>query len=260
MYQPERVLICPSPDNPGGTAGGGDGGESACTTAPFGDISEVYAIYQAVNAAQTPAPGDTSYIEDELQNPTGADRIVEASWYRINGTHVEILYNVVCPGRQYSAWFDVRPESAGFRPQIRAIQLVPALQAQVIRQLPTPIPRIGPADEDENGYAYVQPNVTYFWVDQGPGQWAVVSGSTSAGGISVTVSATPVRLVVDPGDGSDPVICNGTPPAVSPGHLPRRHPRLRPHLRQLLSDGAQRGDVPHHRLRRVACHLVCFDG
>ena len=56
----------------------------------------------------------------------------------------------------------------------------------MIRQLPTPIPRIGPADEDENGYAYVQPNDTYFWVDQGPGQWAVVSGSTSAGGISVT--------------------------------------------------------------------------
>ena len=215
VYQPERVLICESPDSPGRMEGGGDGGESACTTTPFGDVSEVYAIYQAVNAAQTPAPGDTSYTEDVIQNPTVADRVVEASWYRINGAHVEILYSVVCPGRQYSAWFDVRPEATGFQPQIRAIQLVPALQAQVIRQLPTPIPRIGPADEDENGYAYVQPNATYFWVDQGPGQWAVVSGSTSAGGISVTVSAAPVRLVVDPGDGSEPVICNGTPPAVT---------------------------------------------
>ncbi len=195
--------------------GGGDGGESQCTTTPFGDTSEVYAIYQAINAAQTPTPGDTSYVEDQVQNPVGADRIVEASWYRINGTHVEILYNVSCPGRQYSAWFDVLPEAAGFQPQISAIQLVPALQAQVIRRLPTPIPRIGPADEDENGYAYVQPNDTYFWIDQGPGQWEVVSGSTSAGGISVTVAAEPVRLVVDPGDGSQPVICNGTPPAVT---------------------------------------------
>src|SRR5262245_34395631 len=65
VYRPERVLVCPSPDSPGATEGGGDGGESQCTTTPFGDTSEVYAIYQAVNAAQTPAPGDTNYTADQ---------------------------------------------------------------------------------------------------------------------------------------------------------------------------------------------------
>ena len=88
------------------------------------------------------------------------------------------------------------------------------MRAEVVRQLPMPVPRIGPADEDEDGWTYVN-NRTFFWVDQGPGQWEVVSGSTSAGGVSVTVRAEPVRLVVDPGDGSEPVVCEGAPPAVT---------------------------------------------
>jgi hypothetical protein len=31
----------------------------------------------------------------------------------------------------------------------------------------------------------------------------------------VTVQAEPVRLVVDPGDGAEPVVCDGAPPAVT---------------------------------------------
>lgn len=56
---------------------------------------------------------------------------------------------------------------------------------------------------------------TFFFVDQAAGQWAVVSGTASAGGISVTVRAEPVRLVVDLGDGAAPVICNGPPTKVT---------------------------------------------
>ena len=64
------------------------------------------------------------------------------------------------------------------------------------------------------GGAFVQ-HPTFFWVEQAPGQWETVSGSTGAGGISVTVQAVPVRLVVNPGDGSDAVVCDGAPPAVT---------------------------------------------
>ena len=84
----------------------------------------------------------------------------------------------------------------------------------VVRRLPTPVPRITPADEDPNGWTYVQ-NRTFFWVDQGPGQWEPVSGTASAGTVAVTVQAAPVRLVVDPGDGSEPVVCDGAPTAVT---------------------------------------------
>ena len=99
-------------------------------------------------------------------------------------------------------------------PQVRAADLLSAVHAQVVRSLPTPVVRVGPADEDPNGWTYVQ-HRTFFWVDQGPGQWESVSGSTSSGGISVTVRAVPERLVVNPGDGSDAIVCIGAPVAVT---------------------------------------------
>jgi hypothetical protein len=42
-----------------------------------------------------------------------------------------------------------------------------------------------------------------------------VSGSTSAGGVSVTVQAVPERLVVNAGDGSEAIVCLGPQPAVT---------------------------------------------
>ena len=149
--------------------------------------------------------------------PAGPSRIINASWYRINGDSIQILYNIRCvdPPEQYSRWIAVTPDSAGnLVPQVTAADLVPALSARVIRQLPTPLTRVGPADDRPDGFAFVQIR-TFFWVDQVPGQWETVSGTASAGGISVTVQAEPVRLVVDPGDGSAAVSCDGAPTAVT---------------------------------------------
>lgn len=58
-------------------------------------------------------------------------------------------------------------------------------------------------------------NRTFFWVDQAPGQWAPVTATASAGGLSVTASAQPVQLIVDPGDGNEPPVCQGAPVAVT---------------------------------------------
>ena len=69
-----------------------------------------------------------------------------------------------------------------------------------------------------HGFAYVQ-NHTFFWVDQAPGQWATVSGTNSAGGISVSVQAIPQRLIVDTGDGNT-ITCEGAPPAFVQGMDP----------------------------------------
>ena len=55
---------------------------------------------------------------------------------------------------------------------------------------------------------------TYFWVDQAPGQWDTVSATASVPTLSVTVQAVPERLVVTPGDGGGPVVCEGPQPAI----------------------------------------------
>jgi hypothetical protein len=203
---PRDPLVMPSP--------GGDGGESACTSLPMGDPREVQRVIDAVRASQEAAPANPAYIVEEYDGP-GPMVVATASWYRVNGEHVQILFRVTCPDRTYADWFTVTPDGVGsFVPQVSAARLAAIMRAEVVRQLPMPVPRIGPADEDEDGWTYVN-NRTFFWIDQGPGQWEVVSGSTSAGGVSVTVRAEPVRLVVDPGDGSEPVVCEGAPPAVT---------------------------------------------
>lgn len=106
-------------------------------------------------------------------------------------------------------WIDSADPAAP--PAITAADLLPGVWVEVQRQLPTPIPRVAPSDLRDDGFAFVQ-HPTFFWVDQGSGQWAPVTGSASAGGITVSVRADPVRLVVSTGDGAE-VVCSGAPPA-----------------------------------------------
>ena len=80
------------------------------------------------------------------------------------------------------------------------------------------MPVIAPADRNANGFAYVQ-NHTYFWVAQAPGQWAPVTATAAVPGLSVTVTAVPERLTVDPGDGGH-LDCPGAPPALAPNSSP----------------------------------------
>jgi hypothetical protein len=178
-------------------------------------LAEVQAVWVAVNAQQAPTVSDPSYVGD-ITNPGGVGAVVNQGWFRIQGTSVQVKYAVTCPGQGVvERWVTVVPDGSGtLVPQLRAADLVPALHAEVVRRLPTPVLRVMPADEDDHGWTYVQ-HRTFFWVEQAAGQWDVVSGSTAAGGISVTVQAAPVRLVVNPGDGSEAVICEGAPLAVT---------------------------------------------
>jgi hypothetical protein len=126
------------------------------------------------------------------------------------------FYDEVCNGQIVGyRWVD---SPVGGQPAISAADLVPGVWVSVQRQLPTPIARIAPADFERHGFAFVQ-NPTFFWVDQAQGQWAPVTGSSSAGGITVSVQATPQRLVVDTGDG-ETVTCERVPPAFVQGMDP----------------------------------------
>ena len=257
------TTICGDPGAPARAVGGGDGGPSPCTTQPFGPLAEVQAVWAAVNAQQAPDPSDPNYVED-VYNPAGDPRddvVVESSWYRVRGPDIQVKYMVRCPGAlAVERWVTVTPDAGGnLVPQVRAVDLLSAVHAQVVRQLPTPVPRIGPADENPNGWTYVQ-HRTFFWVDVGAGQWAPVTGTTSAGGISVTVQAVPERLVINPGDGSDAIVCVGAPvPVTRETYRPDIDGCAHRYL-QLVGDGAERCDVPGRGVDRVARHVVGVDG
>lgn len=208
----------PDPDNPGPNPGGGDGGDASCPASPVGPLSQVAALWAEANAGAT-TPTVLGAVEHDavIANAgVGSQFQLVSSWYRISGGATQVLYDVRCPNQPpHQAWVRVVADANGQPvPQLSAADLLPALEDSVLRRLPTPVPRVGPADEDPDGYAYVKIR-TFFWVDEGPGQWEVVSGTASAGGVSVTVQAQPIRMVVDPGDGSKPVVCDGAPVPVT---------------------------------------------
>lgn len=198
-----------SPEAAARAAGGGAGARSACAWRPMGPIAEVSAAQSAINAGQLPNVAEPS-TEGALVVVPGVIHMAGSStdWYRVTGTSAEVYQEQICDGVRTSlGWFALVPDGAGgLVVQVSAQDLVPGAYAQVVRQLPTPVPRIGPADEDDDGYAYVN-TPAIFWLDEAPGQWAPVTGGASAGGVSVTVQAAPVQLVVDPGDGGGPVRC-----------------------------------------------------
>jgi hypothetical protein len=56
-------------------------------------------------------------------------------------------------------------------------------------------------------FTYVKGFWTFYWTD--PSTWKTLSATASAAGMSATVTARPVELVFDPGDGSDSASCLG---------------------------------------------------
>jgi hypothetical protein len=56
-------------------------------------------------------------------------------------------------------------------------------------------------------FTYVKGFWTFYWTD--PSTWKTLSATASAAGMSATVTARPVELVFDPGDGSDSASCPG---------------------------------------------------
>jgi hypothetical protein len=189
--------------------GGGSGGQTRCTSTPRGDLGEVRRVWAAVNRGGDPDPDDPIFTDDVVVGPS--ERVVERSWFRIRGDMIQVLYVVECPGQaDVEQWVTVVPTTNGdLAPRITPEQLIPSLWARVQRQLPTPIPRIAPADLAADDFAFVQ-TPTFFWVDESPGQWGDVSATASVAGLSLTVTAAPEQLVVTTGDGKT-VQCAGAP-------------------------------------------------
>jgi hypothetical protein len=88
----------------------------------------------------------------------------------------------------------------------------PRVLAEAVRITPpTPVIHTSPAPGD-----HLVDVVAWFWVED----WGDLGEGTSAGGVSVSVTATPTSVLIDPGDGSAPFTCTGQPPAYAPGADP----------------------------------------
>jgi hypothetical protein len=111
------------------------------------------------------------------------------------------LYARVCDGRLTGwRWFRVPDPAAPLA----------AATAQVRRRLPAPRGRFSPDVTAGNAVVHLP-----VWF-AAPGEWAPVAATAAAGGAAVTVTAAPVRLEFDPGDGSPPVSCAGPGPVFTP--------------------------------------------
>ena len=198
--------------------GGGSGGQSRCTSTPYGPLDEVRRIWESVNNGQKPDVDEPAAGSDPV---TDLGNVASGSWYRITPSSIEILYrfNCVDPPEVYSRWVTVTPTSTGgLDPTVTPPDLIPLAWARAQRQLPTPVPRIAPSDLAADGFAFVQAK-TFFWVDQAAGQWENVSATAALGGLSLTVTVVPELLVVATGDGTT-LQCPGAPPPFPPGGDP----------------------------------------
>ena len=159
------------------------------------------------------APSACNYIYIGTFDPAAPD--ADPTWNQSGRKqdYYELDDQTSSPSCVWYRWVDA---TDGLAPAITAADLVPGVWVSVQRQLPAPIPRVAPADFNPKGYAYVQ-NPTFFWVDQAAGQWAPVTGSASGGGITVSVRADPVRLIVSTGDGNE-VVCEGAQPPFRQGN------------------------------------------
>lgn len=93
--------------------------------------------------------------------------------------------------------------------------LVPPSPAELAQRalagfvLPSPSGHRSPSESlTYDGYPFTYVNLwLYFWT--GSGTWEALSATARAGGNWATVTAKPVSLEFDPGDGSPPVACSG---------------------------------------------------
>jgi hypothetical protein len=88
------------------------------------------------------------------------------------------------------------------------------LAQRAYRELDLPQPTINRSPDESNsdpafgGQAYTWLNLyTYFWT--GKNTWSRQQKTVSAGPVSATVTAKPVKFIIDPGNGASRVSCDG---------------------------------------------------
>ena len=176
----------------GGHSGGGAGGPG-CTwegqQVPCSDPQ--MGVFEA---------SDGCYIKEANPYPTSGP--VYVSWKTGGGA----IYWETCPftgGSGGYIWLPTPP--AGLPPSPGEL----AKRAAATFKFPKPSGHRSPSENKRyDGYPFSYVNLWLFdWTD--PGTWKTLTASASAGGNWARVTATPVALTFDPGDGSPAVSCDG---------------------------------------------------
>lgn len=183
----------------GGGNGGGDGGGTATgcqNTDPHGSCN--------------PCPPNSYYGEKPPQvSQVCADFLANSYCNAILGDMLGAL-KWPAPDQltvQQIALVNQNLVSDGCPPLVTAAAL--AQQAFASIHFPKPSGDRSPSqDQLYAGYPFTYVGLwTFYWTD--PGTWHTLSATASAAGLSATVSAEPVALVYDPGDGRAAVTCSG---------------------------------------------------
>ena len=102
----------------------------------------------------------------------------------------------ICPGASFGVDFEWVDTTDGLRDLV--------LEARERLVLPYPAPEFAPPGSTVRTLVGVD---TWFWIPER--QWRELRESATAGTLTVSVIATPVRTSFDPGNGESPVVCLG---------------------------------------------------
>jgi hypothetical protein len=192
IYIPNCTVTVDPPGDPGGGGGGQGGGGGGSTSGPTDNVCHNPDPKQGcnpcpANGASAPDPGACAAFNQNLfcsqLNPQG---VSPADWQAE-------LQLFGCVGNTYT------PVSPA----------VLAQQALATIVFPKPSGERSPSPSLlYQGLPFTYVNLwTFFWTD--PATWKPLSATATLRGVSATVSAEPVELDYEPGDGGNPVACDG---------------------------------------------------
>lgn len=132
----------------------------------------------------------------DAQESETTERMARNGWGTPKGEEPGAWFRKIC--------FDANGMSSGTIVWVRNRVDPKELAQQALDRVPLPPPRV--RMNPSAGTGAVTNVETWLWID--PRQWQPVSASASAGGVTVTTTATPERVVFDMGNG-DRVTCAG---------------------------------------------------
>lgn len=144
------------------------------------------------------------YVRLDAEMSEATDRMARDGWWSARGEGPGAWFRKICstadgPSSATLVWIP-RPADPG------------QLAKQALDRVPLPQPAMQ-MNPSAGGGALTNVE-TWLWID--PSQWQPVRASASAGGVTVTTTATPERVVFEMGNG-DTVTCGGPGTPYDPG-------------------------------------------
>jgi hypothetical protein len=199
-----------------GANGGGTSGDRSVTVSQAGNRHEAPTSGGGTNGGGNSNGGPSATCWSEVG--VSADVILGPLQFAPS-THETFLYPVDPSGKsRWQVMHCLYPDGHWVN-EVTRIAVDPAAGTA-----PTPLPTLSPAQLalratarlhlefpplhlSPPGTRTVVGFPTWIWIDLG--RWRPVTVADDDGGLSVTLTASPVDLIFDPGDGSMPVHCNG---------------------------------------------------